>query len=217
MLTVPWRLQKGPSLAFQPKSKTTAQSGSTRVDAPAVAAASDEDEEDDEEGSENDEDDEVLSELDSDAELSDENEADLEEAYAARIAAAKAKAHQATITSKKRKAPHDDDEEEEEEDENEDSDDEDEDETENVEDDGKMDLDDLIQGALAEDEPAVKSTKAGKKQSEDKGKKSAKLLKREQETPEERDARTVFLGNIPADCSTSRVRFRRFASPASPL
>lgn len=154
----------------------------------------------------------MLSELDSDAELSDENEADLEEAYAARIAAAKAKAHQATITSKKRKAPNDDDEEEDdEEEEEEDSDDEDEDETEKVEDDGKMDLDDLIQGALAEDEPAVKSTKAGKKQSEDKGKKSAKLLKREQETPEERDARTVFLGNIPADCSTSRVRFKFLA------
>jgi hypothetical protein len=34
-----------------------------------------------------------------------------------------------------------------------------------------LDLDDLIQGALAEDEPTTKSTKAGKKQSEDKGKK----------------------------------------------
>ena len=163
----------------------------------------------------------MLSELDSDAELSNENEADLEEAYAARIAAAKAKAHQATITSKKRKAPNDDDEEEEEEEEEEDdheeSDDEDEAETEEVEDDGKMDLDDLIQGALAEDEPRAKSTKAGKKQSEDKGKKSAKLLKREQETPEERDARTVFLGNIPADCSTSRVRFGPFRLAVSPL
>ncbi|KAG0667198.1 hypothetical protein C6P46_002610 [Rhodotorula mucilaginosa] len=192
---------KGPSLAFQPKSKTTAQPGSTRVDAPAAAATSDEGgdgEQDDDEA------DEVLSELDSDAELSDENEADLEEAYAARIAAAKAKAHQATITSKKRKAPSDEDEEDEDEEAEVDSDDEDEDQTEKVEDDGKMDLDDLIQGALAEDEPTTKSTKAGKKQSEDKGKKSAKLLKREQETPEERDARTVFLGNIPADCSTSR-------------
>ena len=194
--------QKGPSLAFQPKSKTPAQPGSTRVDAPAAAATSDEGgdgEQDDDEA------DEVLSELDSDAELSDENEADLEEAYAARIAAAKAKAHQATITSKKRKAPSDEDEEDEDEEAEVDSDDEDEDQTEKVEDDGKMDLDDLIQGALAEDEPTTKSTKAGKKQSEDKGKKSAKLLKREQETPEERDARTVFLGNIPADCSTSRV------------
>ncbi|GAA5861952.1 hypothetical protein JCM3774_001364 [Rhodotorula dairenensis] len=193
---------KGPSLAFQPKEKATAQPGSTLPTDP-TAARNDEDESRDDA---QDDDDEVLSELDSDAELSDENEADLEEAYAARLAAAKAKAHQATVSSKKRKASdRDEDDEEVGEDDDEDSDAEeaDGDATGMVEDDGVMDINDLIQGALAADEPASKPTKAGKK-AEEKGKKSAKLLKREQETPEERDARTVFLGNIPADCSTSR-------------
>ncbi|GAA5981874.1 hypothetical protein JCM10908_004648 [Rhodotorula pacifica] len=200
---------KGPSLAFQPKDKVIAQSSSTSNNAAAAAPAdSDDDVEEDNAEDEDEDDDEVLSELDSDAELSDENEADLEEAYAARLAAAKAKAHQATITSKKRKASDEVQEEEEEESDAEEDDDDDEDEEDAVapiEDDGVMDINALIQGALADDEPlATQSTKAGKKQAEDKGKKSAKLLKREQETPEERDARTVFLGNIPADCSTSR-------------
>lgn len=191
--------QKGPSLAYQPKEKEPAAEAPS---APATTAGdADASSDEDEAEQVDDDDDEVLSELDSDAELSDENEADLEEAYAARIAAAKAKAHQASL-SKKRKAEPEASEES-------DSDDDDDDDEAGqlmaVEDDGVVDINDIISGALAEDNAAPKSGPKAAMKQDDKGKKSAKLLKREQESPEARDARTVFLGNIPADCSTSRV------------
>lgn len=37
-------------------------------------------------------------------------------------------------------------------------------------------------------------------------KKAKKIKVVSTDTPEERDARTIFLGNVPVDCSTSRVR-----------
>lgn len=69
-------------------------------------------------------------------------------------------------------------------------------------DNGPLDINDLISGALS---GATSSDKKGKKADKG-GKKSAKLAQRQQETPEARDARTIFLGNVPAECSTSRVR-----------
>ncbi|GAA6019016.1 hypothetical protein JCM8202_000643 [Rhodotorula sphaerocarpa] len=189
---------KGPSLAYQPKEKEPAAEAPS---APATTAGgADASSDEDEAEQVDDDDDEVLSELDSEAELSDENEADLEEAYAARIAAAKAKAHQASLSKKRKAEP----EASEESDSDDDDDDDEAGQSMAVEDDGVVDINDIISGALAEENAAPKSGPKAAKKQDDKGKKSAKLLKREQESPEARDARTVFLGNIPADCSTSR-------------
>ncbi|BGO99523.1 hypothetical protein RTBOTA2_002588 [Rhodotorula toruloides] len=185
---------KGPSVAFQPKEQK-------EVVASTSAAAAVEDDEasaDDEEAVENDAD---LSELESGAELSDEADEeegdDLEEAYAARLAAAAIKKKQSSEEKRgtKRKAEDEGDEEA--------SDDEEEEQSEADEDEDEdaVDINDLIQDSLKDVEaPSPSKTRKGKEPA----KKSAKLEKRAQETPEDRDARTVFLGNVPADCSTSR-------------
>lgn len=193
------RLQKGPSLAFEPKKEQPRAPASAPPQDAEVSLANDAD----------------LSELESGAELSDlevnddEDEDDedaVEEAYAAKLAAAALKKRQQAAAtaqqSKKRKA-----ETEAADDEVSDEDEGDEspvevDSDEDDEDDAPVDINDLVSGALmgvqAGDKKGKKADKGGKK--------SAKLLQREQETPEARDARTIFLGNVPAECSTSRVR-----------
>ncbi|GJN89134.1 hypothetical protein Rhopal_002108-T1 [Rhodotorula paludigena] len=185
---------KGRSLAFDPQRELPA---STSTAPPAATSDSDEPD---------------LSELESGAELSDddgeedgEEHGDVEEEYAAKLAAATLKKRKADATAaaqgRKRKAEEELDEEEEEEadeaDEEEDPIEVDEDE------DDEFDINDLVQETLRDAVDGVKGTKKS-----DKGKKapkvSAKLEKRAQESPEERDARTIFLGNVPAECSTSR-------------
>ncbi|GAA6051339.1 hypothetical protein JCM3770_004491 [Rhodotorula araucariae] len=184
----------GPSLAFEPKKAqpdTAARPSRSRKAADEV------------------DNDAELSELESGAGLSDFEDDDdeggdaVEEAYAAKLAAAALKKRQANAAAqqgKKRKAeaePADDDAEVSDEDEGDESpvevDDDD-------EDDGPLDINDLIAGALSGVQPGDKKGKKADKG----GKKSAKALQREHETPEARDARTIFLGNVPADCSTSR-------------
>ncbi|BGP39780.1 Nucleolar protein 12 [Rhodotorula kratochvilovae] len=191
---------KGPSLAFEPKKAEPATAGSSTAARPSrTKKAADEVDNDAE-----------LSELESGAELSDleddeeEGEDAVEEAYAAKLAAAALKKRQANAAAqqgKKRKAeaePEVDDEEVSDEDEGDESPVEVDDEED--EDDEPLDINDLITGALG---GLPSGDKKGKKADKG-GKKSAKALQREQETPEARDARTIFLGNVPADCSTSR-------------
>jgi nucleolar protein 12 len=79
---------------------------------------------------------------------------------------------------------------------------------------GSGDINDLILGSLAGPKGSTKGKKEANSGKADK-KKSEKALKRSQETPEERDLRTVFLGNVPADCSTNKVRLL-FSSPPFP-
>lgn len=140
--------------------------------------------------------DEVLSEVDSDASLEmpssdeedEEEEAGLEEAYAAKLVAQRLKAEAEGVKSKKRKA-------EEELDEGE---------SEDGEEDGPLDINDLVHESIV-----GKKTKEEKKGKKDKAvdpKKAEKAKKRAEETPDERDSRTIFIGNVPSDCSTSNVR-----------
>ncbi|GAA6060085.1 hypothetical protein JCM10212_003046 [Sporobolomyces blumeae] len=188
----------GPSLAFQPKKvepkkekapvredvEMTAASGT-----PAAVAQEGEEEED------------VLSELESnDGSLEmpssdDESEAEdgLEEAYAAKLAAQRLKAEAQGIKNNKRKA-------EEELDEDESGSEDDADEAE-----GPLDINDLVHESLNKGKDAQVS-KQGKKDKTVDPKKQAKAKKRAEESPEDRDARTIFIGNVPSDCSTSGPR-----------
>ncbi|GAA5970865.1 hypothetical protein JCM11641_004486 [Rhodosporidiobolus odoratus] len=219
---------KGATTAFEPKKPAPRPA----AESPARPSTSSSSKASKRKQSANDEDveDDVLSEPDSDASLGDlnlegsdeddeENEDGVEEAYAARLAAERIKAmqgKQAGLTAKgtKRKAEDEMDEiasdveevgegEEDESSENEDEDEE-MDEDEEVAVGSAMDINKLVLGSLnAKKDKGKKAEKAQGKDSKDK-KQSEKKAKRADETPEERDARTVFLGNVPADCSTSK-------------
>ncbi|BGP15824.1 hypothetical protein JCM10213_005692 [Rhodosporidiobolus nylandii] len=154
-----------------------------------------------------------LSELDSDASLGDlesddEAEDGVEVAYAARLAAERIKAAQskaAGVTAKgtKRKAEDEGDASSASEAEQDDEDEEfDSDDDEAIAEGAAMDINDLVLGALKGKKE--KSDKGKKVEKGDRAMKADKKAKRAQETPEERDQRTVFLGNVPADCSTSK-------------
>lgn len=119
----------------------------------------------------------------------DEMEDGLEEAYAAKLVAQRLKAEAEGQKNKKRKAEEDLDEDEA------DSDD--------SEDDGPLDINDLVHETLAG--KPVKKEKKAKKDKEVDPKKAEKAKKRAEESPDERDARTIFIGNVPSDCSTSNV------------
>lgn len=183
-------LQSGPSLAYQPKKLEEKK----KINKPI--SVQQEDVEMQEDTAVGDDEDEVLSEVDSDASLEmpssdeedEEEEAGLEEAYAAKLVAQRLKAEAEGIKSKKRKA-----EEELEEDESEDG-----------EDDGPLDINDLVHESLAGKK--TKEEKKGKKDKVIDPKKAEKAKKRAEETPDERDSRTIFIGNVPSDCSTSNVR-----------
>jgi len=134
----------------------------------------------------------------------DEEGDELEEIYAAKAVAkklkeanqlkkARAAAGSATTaaTGKKRSAPVDED----------GSSGEEEDE----EEDHALDLDDLFEKNKLPRNVALPST--GKVAAPAKEKKVKKeKVKRQDESPEERDSRTLFIGNVPSLCSTSRVR-----------
>ncbi|GAA5939425.1 hypothetical protein JCM3775_001707 [Rhodotorula graminis] len=198
---------KGPSRAFEPKKEQprpapapAAAAANKAANEGTAAAAADAD----------------LSELESGAELSDLDDDDedaLEEEYAAKLAAAAFKQRQLAAAAaaqqqgkgKKRKAEQPADEDVSDEDDGDDSpvevdSDDDDDDEQDDNDDGPLDINDLISGALSGSTPGDKKGKKADKG----GKKSAKLVQRQQETPEARDARTIFLGNVPAECSTSR-------------
>lgn len=135
--------------------------------------------------------DEVLSEVDSNASLempsSDEEEEEgIEEAYAAKLFAQRLKTEAEGNKSKKRKAEEDLEEEEE-----------------DSEDEGPLDINDLVHESIAGKK--VKEDKNAKKEKTVDPKKAEKAKKRAEETPDERDSRTIFIGNVPSDCSTSNV------------
>jgi nucleolar protein 12 len=147
-------------------------------------------------------DDEELSAVDSDASLempsSDEEEEDaedgLEEAYAAKLVAQRLKAEAEGAKNKKRKAEEELDEDEE--DEDNDSDNE-----------GPLDINDLVNESLGG--KVLNVEKKSKKEKVVDPKKAEKAKKRAEESPDERDARTIFIGNVPSDCSTSNVSYSR--------
>ncbi|GAA5980722.1 hypothetical protein JCM5350_006365 [Sporobolomyces pararoseus] len=184
----------GPSLAFQPKkpeevkinkkSSNPPQEDADMEDEPLEAA----------------EDDEELSAVDSDASLempsSDEEEEEegedgLEEAYAAKLVAQRLKAEAEGQKNKKRKAEEELDEEEDEEEND-------------SEDEGPLDINDLVSDSLG-GKPLNVEKKSKKEKTVD-PKKAEKAKKRAEESPDERDARTIFIGNVPSDCSTSNSR-----------
>jgi len=150
-----------------------------------------------------------LSEADSDESLGlpsdDEDDDGVEEAYAAKLVAARLKALAAG--GKKRKA---------EDDIEEDSDEEEKEQDEEAEESGDsgseeelLDMDrfmheSLLPKAIYKEVPATaKDVKKAEK---------AKKKAHSTETPEERDARTIFIGNVPVECSTSRVSWSTFSS-----
>ncbi|GAA5861139.1 hypothetical protein JCM8547_008047 [Rhodosporidiobolus lusitaniae] len=215
---------KGATKAFEPKKElpaaSTSSSSSKKSKGKAAAAPVEAEEE------AGDANDAELSELASDPSLGDldlesdeeaeDGEDGVEEAYAARLAAERIKAMQgnkAGVTAKgtKRKAEEEldsassgsDGEEEEEQSEGDEEDFEDEDDL-DLSGDGPLDINDLVLGSLKGEKKGAKDGKKSKKETQEKARKSEKALKRAQETPEERDARTVFLGNVPAECSTSK-------------
>ncbi|GAA5855504.1 hypothetical protein JCM5353_008441 [Sporobolomyces roseus] len=178
----------GPSLAYQPKKLEE----NKKINKPIP----EEDVEMDVEAAGGEDEDEVLSEVDSDASLEmpssdeedEEEEAGLEEAYAAKLVAQRLKAEAEGVKSKKRKAEEELDE----------------DESEDGEEDGPLDINDLVHESIV-----GKKTKEEKKGKKDKAvdpKKAEKAKKRAEETPDERDSRTIFIGNVPSDCSTSNSR-----------
>ncbi|CEQ40257.1 SPOSA6832_01868 [Sporobolomyces salmonicolor] len=193
----------GPSLAFQPKKEDTSKKSKKSKKAKPAPATSDTAMPDggaeevsnaeEENGEVNDAE---LSELESDASLEmpssdEEEEAGVEEAYAAKLAAQRLKAAAEGVKGKKRKAEEDLEVASDEED---GSDDEGE---------GPLDINDLIHESLK----GVKEDKKAKKgEAKQDPKKVEKARRRAEETPEERDARTIFIGNVPTDCSTSNSR-----------
>lgn len=153
-----------------------------------VVAEAAEEEENEEEAEDDDEEDgeEVpndadLSELDSDEAIESSDDDGVEEAYAAKLVAARLKALASgeKLNAKKREVIEERSEDEE-----------------DIADDD-LDLDDFLHETIA---PRTKSSKTVEPVS----KKSSKT-KASDESPEERDARTIFLGNVPVSCSTSRV------------
>ncbi|GAA5928649.1 uncharacterized protein JCM15063_003930 [Sporobolomyces koalae] len=184
----------GPSLAFQPKQPEEKSEKSKTKPAPPPVA-----EQDAEMGDASADEDEVLSEVDVDSEASlempssdeDEDAEDgLEEAYAAKLVAQRLKAEAEGIKNKKRKAEDELDEEEDEDDD---------------EDDGVIDINALVSGFLA-GKAGNKQEPKGKKEKTVDPKKQEKAKRRAEESPDERDARTIFIGNVPSECSTSNSR-----------
>ncbi|GAA5963082.1 hypothetical protein JCM3765_001762 [Sporobolomyces pararoseus] len=183
----------GPSLAFQPKKPEEVKINKKSSTAPQ------EDAEMEVEDAEAAEDDEELSAVDSDASLEmpssdaeeEEGEDGLEEAYAAKLVAQRLKAEAEGQKNKKRKAEEELDEEEDEEEND-------------SEDEGPLDINDLISDSLG-GKPLNVEKKSKKEKAVD-PKKAEKAKKRAEESPDERDARTIFIGNVPSDCSTSNSR-----------
>ncbi|GAA6022370.1 hypothetical protein JCM11491_003238 [Sporobolomyces phaffii] len=186
----------GPSLAFQPQKKPDEVKVDQKSSAPRPDPAAARDDDDEMRAVEDEDEDAVLSEaeVDSDASLempsSDDDEEDgLEEAYAARLVAQRLKAEAESAKNKKRKA-------EDELDEDEDEDDD--------EEDGPLDINDLVNESLGG--KPVQLDRKTKKDKEVDPKKAEKAKRRAEETPDARDARTIFIGNVPSDCSTSNSR-----------
>ncbi|KAI5476204.1 hypothetical protein MNV49_007966 [Pseudohyphozyma bogoriensis] len=184
---------KGPSevLLAKPAPKPAKNEKKTTVAAPgpAPALAADDDDEDDVAN------DAELSELDSDEELPSDIEAlaaddsdddGVEQAYAAQRAAAKLKALAEGVKTKKGKNGG----EEESGDESEEGDEEEE----------ELDIDNLVHESLLPTKVFKEVKLSAKEIKKSKEKKDKEI----DETPEERDARTVFLGNVPVECSTSK-------------
>ncbi|KAL8292608.1 hypothetical protein RQP46_001220 [Phenoliferia psychrophenolica] len=189
---------QGPSIAFLPPvEKKVKKEKKRKAESPAPVA-------EEEEAPEAEEDDEV--EVDNDAELSeaDSNESldlpedsddddGVEEAYAAKQVAARLKAMAQGTKVLKRKA---------EDDVSDASEGEGEDESAGEsEDEQELDIDNLLHESLLP-KAIYKEVPATAK--DIKKAKVEKARAASTETPEERDARTIFLGNVPVDCSTSR-------------
>lgn len=200
--------RKERSLAPEPPTPKHAATTSLQPSPPAQSGSEDEDEEDEEEGVANDED---LSSLDSNESLglSDDEDEGIEEAYAAKKVAERLKALAAggkADKGKKRKAEEDVDEEDDDEEASEseaesgaDSEDDEADEEE------ELDIDNLQHESVHLPKAIYKEVKATPAEVK-KMQKKAKAINDDDETPEQRDARTVFIGNVPVECSTSRVR-----------
>ncbi|KAM0748356.1 hypothetical protein T439DRAFT_304769 [Meredithblackwellia eburnea MCA 4105] len=216
---------QGPSLLFQPSAPSEPSSKKLKKDkkkkAKLLVEESEEHKfsEEQEEGEaavpndadlselDSDEYDNFLNGLDSDSDEGDgeddeeehdsENDDGLEKAYAAKAAAAKLKAlSTGAAAGKKRKAEESDSEE---------SGDEEKEESagEEESDDEELDLENLVHETLLPKnvyKEVPLTAKEIKKAKADK----AKAENESNETPDERDARTIFLGNVPVECSTSR-------------
>ncbi|SCZ93939.1 BZ3500_MvSof-1268-A1-R1_Chr6-3g09006 [Microbotryum saponariae] len=164
-------------------------------------------------------DDEILEplEIDSDASLEmpssdddqddDENDDGVEQAYAAKLAARRIK--EVRSKNKKRKVEaerfdkQDSEASDEEEDDDEEEEEEDDDDDEEEEDEEMIDADDLTPGTILATKQSKSTTSEDTTTSKKKPSSKDKRLERD-DTPEQRDARTVFLGNVPATCATSR-------------
>lgn len=161
-----------------------------------------------------------MSELDSDDTLGlpsddDEDDAEVEQAYAARIVAERLKAlneRKKEKQSNKRKAQEElseEDESGEEIVEGSDEDDDDDDDDDDADDD--LDIEDIIKQLPGKEFKEVpKTAKEIKKDQIATTKKRAHA----DETPEERDERTLFIGNVPVACSTSKVSTNSSEKPS---
>lgn len=202
-------MQKGPSIAFLPqvehkvkkekKRKTAPEEPVAEVEVEVVQELDQDEDQDDEEDLPNDAD---LSEADSDESLGLEDASDdddgVEQAYAAKQVAARLKAMAEGVKGKKRKAEVDVS------DEGSDVDGEGEEDSASGgddDDDELLDIDNLVHESLL---PKAIYKEVAATPKEIKKAKKERIVSTE--TPEERDARTIFLGNVPVDCSTSRVR-----------
>ncbi|SGZ28238.1 BQ5605_C027g10293 [Microbotryum silenes-dioicae] len=157
-------------------------------------------------------DDEILEplEIDSDASLEmpssddddeddDENDDGVEQAYAAKLAARRIKEVPSKNKKRKVEAERSDEQDSEASDEEDDEDEH----TDEEEDEEMIDADDLTPGTILATKQSKLTISEDTTTSKKKPSNKDKRLERD-DTPEQRDARTVFLGNVPATCATSR-------------
>ncbi|KAM0787423.1 hypothetical protein ACM66B_003505 [Microbotryomycetes sp. NB124-2] len=184
---------KGPSKAFEPKTQPEQPPKPSR--ATKLVQEQTDEQQDSSESDEDDDEDEEDSHTDSD------DGDDLEQAYAA--------AQRAKDSHKdkgKRKAQEDSDDDDDDDDQD-GSDDDDQDQQDEDSDEEMLEIEKLMQASIAAKQSSSKKPPQTKSQQKAESKKNEAIEKKKahaDETPEERDARTLFIGNVPVACSTNR-------------
>ncbi|KAK4056012.1 Nucleolar protein 12 [Microbotryomycetes sp. JL221] len=212
---------KGPSKAFDAvkPTNTTKQTRRVRVTQPDSDNVDDNNDDDDDSSSD------ITDAIQKILDEPSDNEDELEQAYAAKLAA---KRLQQAKSKRKRQPQHSDDDDDQsshdennqhQQDESDQADSNNESEpdvNEEDQDDEILDIDRLMQASLEVKQQLETTTRQPKTQTKNQQKAESKKRKAEerkkahaQETSEERDARTLFIGNVPVDCSTKHPLKKR--------
>ncbi|KAK4049010.1 Nucleolar protein 12 [Microbotryomycetes sp. JL201] len=195
---------KGPSKAFEPSNEPT-------IVAPSKPLRSSTQPKQHSEDTTTAEEEESEAEQDDEDEDEDEDEDDVEQAYAAKLAAQRLQ--DARVTGKRKASSSEDEQQDEDELEGDDEDDDEEsggDDDDDDDDDEEpeeemLEIEKLMQASIVAKQSTKKPQTKTQQKAESKKKKAVEKKKAHaDETPEERDARTLFIGNVPVACSTNR-------------